>query len=195
MTFYQDHLRFWIWVSGCRIQVNSFPCQHRLPWDVFLSVCFFFPPFCLLQHKDTGVQRLKRRNSGDDVAKCYRLVYLTCNRMDSACPVTKAAACHPQEIAKAESETNEKFGSTTPTFAWGHGAFAKGGVFFQIEMRGQNGDSWSTVTFARHSIGCSSPQTPLSSIAFSTGGGGGGARGWGGDATCQVISHELCWGK
>lgn len=78
MTFYQDHLRFWIWVSGCRIQVNSFPCQQRLPWDVFLSVCFFFPPFCLLQHKDTGVQRLKRRNSGDDVAKCYRLVYLTC---------------------------------------------------------------------------------------------------------------------
>lgn len=46
-------------------------------------------------------------------------------------------------------------------------------MFFQIEMRGQNGDSWSTVTFARHSIGCSSPQTPLSSIAFSTGGGGG----------------------
>lgn len=43
--------------------------------------------------------------------------------------VTDAAAGHPQEIAKAESETNEKFGSATPTFAWGHEAFAKGGVF------------------------------------------------------------------
>lgn len=49
--------------------------------------------------------------------------------MVSVCLVTNAAARHPQETAKAESETNEKFGSTTPTFAWGHEAFAKGGVF------------------------------------------------------------------
>lgn len=42
-------------------------------------------------------------------------------------------------------------------------------VLFQIEMREQNGDSPSIMTFASHSISCSSPQTHLSGAAFSTG--------------------------
>lgn len=42
-------------------------------------------------------------------------------------------------------------------------------VLFQIEMREQNGDSPGIMTFASHSISCSSPQTHLSGEAFSTG--------------------------
>lgn len=40
--FSRTHLPLWIWVSGYRTQVNSFLCQHCLPWDVFLAVVFFF---------------------------------------------------------------------------------------------------------------------------------------------------------
>lgn len=44
MTFYQDHLQLWIWVSANSIQVNCSLCPYVLHCHTSCFLCFYFTP-------------------------------------------------------------------------------------------------------------------------------------------------------
>lgn len=115
MTFYQDHLPLWIWVSGYRTQVNSFLCQHSAVRRL-LGCCFFPLPAVTERH----------------TLHIYIHAYFchTCSSCLQYCfnqQLESNSSSSPPETA--ESESNDVFVSSTLTFAWGQKAFAKGGVF------------------------------------------------------------------